>query len=77
MIDALRMCVMSNVDACWELRIRVNKQAFGCMKLCKSIPSLRRVFDLVLMDPLFQVKVSTALVISCVTFTVLFVPLAE
>lgn len=29
------------------------------------------------MDPLFHVKVSTALVISCVTFAVLSVPLAK
>lgn len=34
-------------------------------------------FNLVLMDPLFHVKVSTACVIPCVTFTVLFVPLAK
>lgn len=48
------------------------------MKLCTSITSLLGFFlTFVLMDPLFRVKVSPALVLSCVTFTVLFVPLAK
>lgn len=51
-------------------------------KLCKS--TLGRAFyfilffwNLVLMDPLFHVKVSPTFVMVCVTFTVLFVPLAK
>lgn len=48
------------------------------MKLCTSITSLWVFFlTFVLMDPLFHVKVPPALVLSCVTFTVLFVPLAK
>lgn len=70
---------------CCELscRIRVNKEVHlaWSSKLHKTMQkyreSVRCFFNLVLMDPLFHVKVSTARVIPCVTFTVLFVPLAK
>lgn len=66
-----------------QARIQVRKQiplawSSSSVKLCTSITSLWVFFlAFVLMDPLFHVKVSRALVLSCVTFTVLFVPLAK
>lgn len=48
-----------------------------CGALHRYHKSVGFFLTFVLMDPLFRVKVSPALVLSCVTFTVLFVPLAK
>ena len=65
-------------------RIPANKQVplAWSSKLRETVQKHREFvwwvfFNLVLMDPLFHVKVSAALVVLCVTFTALFVPLAK
>lgn len=84
MMDASGVCVIMKLDAALWARLQNSSEqtsSFGLEQ--QNSAKVSQVcgafffYNLELMEPLFHVKVSTALAVSCMTFTVLFVPLAK